>query len=122
MQLSLNLRSIVSQRLFPSVDGRRVAAFEILLDTPRVKDLILKGEIGVLKDTMAQSYNEGMQTFDQHIFDLYMAGRIDYSTAVAYADSPNDVRLRIKMSQIKKEDEERKEPGFKLKTEDFSKF
>jgi twitching motility protein PilU len=63
-----------------------------------------------------------MQTFDQHIFDLYMSGRIDYSMAVAYADSPNDVRLRIKMSQIKKEDEERKEPGFKLKTEDFSKF
>jgi len=122
MQLSLNLRSIISQRLLPSVDGSRVAAFEILLDTPRVKDLILKGEIGVLKDTMAQSYNEGMQTFDQHIFDLYMAGRIDYNTAVAYADSPNDVRLRIKMSQIKKEDTERKEPGFKLKTDDFSKF
>jgi twitching motility protein PilU len=104
------------------VDGRRVAAFEILLDTPRVKDLILKGEIGVLKDTMAQSYNEGMQTFDQHIFDLYMAGRIDYNTAVAYADSPNDVRLRIKMSQIKKEDMERKEPGFKLKTDEFSRY
>jgi Tfp pilus assembly ATPase PilU len=51
-----------------------------------------------------------------------MSGRIDYSMAVAYADSPNDVRLRIKMSQIKKEDEERKEPGFKLKSEDFSKF
>jgi len=122
MQLSLNLRSIVSQRLLPSVDGKRVAAFEILLDTPRVKDLILKGEIGVLKDTMAQSYNEGMQTFDQHIFDLFMAGRIDYNTAVSYADSPNDVRLRIKMSQIKKEDTERKEPGFKLKSDDFSKF
>jgi twitching motility protein PilU len=63
-----------------------------------------------------------MQTFDQHIFDLFMAGRIDYNTAVSYADSPNDVRLRIKMSQIKKEDTERKEPGFKLKSDDFSKF
>ncbi|OPY83533.1 MAG: Twitching mobility protein [Syntrophorhabdus sp. PtaU1.Bin153] len=120
MQLSLNLRSIISQRLLPSVDAKRVAAIEILLDTPRVKDLIMKGEVAALKDTMAASYNEGMQTFDQHIFDLYMSGRIDYNTAVAYADSPNDVRLRIKMSQIKKEDSERKTPGFKLQLDDLS--
>jgi twitching motility protein PilU len=121
MQLSLNLRSIVSQRLMPSIDGKRVAAIEILLDTPRVKDLIMKGEVGVIKETMALSYNEGMQTFDQHIFDLYMAGRIEYNTAIAYADSPNDVRLRIKMSQIKKEDAERKEPGFRLRVDNSSK-
>ncbi len=122
MQLSLNLRSIVSQRLLPSVDGTRVAAIEILLDTPRVKDLIMKGEVAVLKDTMAASYNEGMQTFDQHIFDLYSAEKIDYNTAIAYADSPNDLRLRIKMSQIKKDDSARKEPAFKLKTDDFSRY
>jgi twitching motility protein PilU len=121
MQLSLNLRSIISQRLMPSIDGKRVAAIEILLDTPRVKDLIMKGEVGVIKETMALSYNEGMQTFDQHIFDLYMAGRIEYNTAIAYADSPNDVRLRIKMSQIKKEDAERKEPGFRLRVDNSSK-
>ncbi len=117
MQLSLNLRSIISQRLIPTVDGRRVAAIEILLDSPRVKDLILKGEIGLLKETMAASYNEGMQTFDQHIFDLYMAGIIDYNSAIAYADSPNDVRLRIKLSEVKKEEVEKKEPAFKLKTD-----
>lgn len=114
MQLSLNLRAIISQRLIPGVDGKRVAAVEILLDSPRVKDLILKGEIGLLKETMAQSYNEGMQTFDQHIFDLYMQGKIDQMNAIAYADSPNDLRLRIKMAQISKE-EEKKEPTFKLK-------
>jgi twitching motility protein PilU len=115
MQLSLNLRSIVSQRLIPTVDGKRVAAIEILLDSPRVKDLILKGEVGLLKETMAAAYNEGMQTFDQHIFDLFMAGRIDYNNAIAYADSPNDLRLRIKMIEIKKEEVDKKEPAFKLK-------
>ncbi len=74
MQLSLNMRAIVSQRLIPTVEGKRVAAIEILLDSPSVKDLILKGDITLLKETMAASYFEGMQTFDQHIFDLYQAG------------------------------------------------
>ncbi len=115
MQLSLNLRAIISQRLIPGVDGKRVAAVEILLDSPRVKDLILKGEIGLLKETMAQSYNEGMQTFDQHIFELYRQGKIDQNNAIAYADSPNDVRLRIKMAQISKEEAEKKEVGLRLK-------
>jgi twitching motility protein PilU len=118
MQLSLNLRAIVSQRLVPTADGTRVAAIEILLDTPRIRDLVMKGEINLLKDTMAQSYNEGMQTFDQSLFDLYMADRIDYNTAIAYADSPNDVRLRVKMSEIKKEDVEKKETTFRLKIDD----
>jgi twitching motility protein PilU len=118
MQLSLNLKAIISQRLIPTVDGRRVAAIEILLDSPRVKDLIMKGEVDLIKETMAAAYNEGMQTFDQHIFDLYLEGRIDYDSAVAYADSPNDVRLRIKMSQISKEDTEKKEMPFKLKIDE----
>ena len=95
MQLSLNMKSIISQRLIPTVDGKRVAVIEILLDSARVKDLILKGEIGTLKETMAASYNEGMQTFDQHIYDLYQAGKIDYNNAIAYADGPNELRLRI---------------------------
>ena len=64
MQLSLNLKAIISQRLIPTIEGKRVAVIEILLDSARVKDLILKGEIGILKDTMAASYNEGMQTCD----------------------------------------------------------
>jgi twitching motility protein PilU len=118
MQLSLNLKAIVSQRLIPTVDGKRVAAIEVLLDTPRVKDLILKGEIDLLKEAMSLAYHEGMQTFDQHIFDLYMAGRISYDSAIAYADSPNDVRLRIKMAEVKKDEVEKKEPSFKLKAEE----
>jgi twitching motility protein PilU len=107
MQLSLNLKSIISQRLIPSVEGKRVAAIEILLDTPRVKDLILKGEVGLLKETMALGYQEGMQTFDQHIYDLYASGRIGYDNALAYADSPNDLRLRIKVSGAKRRDPEK---------------
>jgi len=118
MQLSLNLKAVISQRLIPSVDGKRVAAVEILLDSPRVKDLILKGEIGLLKETMAASYNEGMQTFDQHIFDMFSAGKIDYNNAIAYSDSPNDMRLKIKMSGIKKEEVDKKEPSFKLKMDE----
>jgi twitching motility protein PilU len=103
-QLSLNLKAIISQRLIPSVDGKRAAAIEIVLDTPRVKDLIAKQEVGLLKEAMALGYHEGMQTFDQHIFDLYAAKRIDYQHAIAYADSQNDLRLRIKMSEVKKEE------------------
>ena len=116
MQLSLNLKAIISQRLIPSVDGKRVAAIEILLDTPRIKDLILKGEIGVLKETMAASYQEGMQTFDQHIHDLYVAGNIDYDNALAHADSPNDLRLRIKVSEMKRDEvAKQEEKGLKLR-------
>ncbi len=118
MQLSLNLKAVISQRLIPTVEGKRIAAVEILLDSPRVKDLILKGEIGLLKETMAASYNEGMQTFDQHIFDMFSAGRIDYNNAIAYSDSPNDMRLKIKMSGIKKEEVDKKEPSFKLKMDE----
>jgi twitching motility protein PilU len=118
MQLSLNLKAIISQRLIPTIEGKRVAVIEILLDSARVKDLILKGEIGILKDTMAASYNEGMQTFDQHIFDLLMEGRIDYNNAIACADSPNDLRLRIKLAEVKKEEVEKKESSFKLKSDE----
>ena len=100
LQLSLNLKGIISQRLIPSVDGTRVAAVEILLDSPRVKDLIHKAEVDTLKEAIAQSTLEGMQTFDQSIFDLYMQGVIDYDNAIAYADSPNDLRLRIKMEEV----------------------
>jgi twitching motility protein PilU len=100
LQLSLNLKSIISQRLIPNVDGTRVAAVEILLDTPRVKDLIHKGQVDLLKETMAQGTVEGMQTFDQSLFDLYRQGIIDFDTAVGYADSANDLRLRIKMEEV----------------------
>lgn len=115
MQLSLNTRAIISQRLIPTTDGKRIAAIEILLDSPRVKDLIMKGEIALLKETMAASYFDGMQTFDQHIFDLYQAGIIDYNNAIAYSDSPNDIRLRIKMAEMKAEEADKKETGLRLK-------
>jgi twitching motility protein PilU len=100
LQLSLNLKSIISQRLIPNVDGTRVAAVEILMDTPRVKDLVHKGQVDLLKETMAQGTVEGMQTFDQSLFDLYRQGIIDFDTAVGYADSANDLRLRIKMEEV----------------------
>ena len=103
MQLSLNLRAIISQRLIPDTTGKRVAAIEILLDTPRVKDLIAQQEISMLKEAMSLGYHEGMQTFDQSIFDLYVQKRIDYQHAIGYADSQNDLRLRIKTSEVTKE-------------------
>jgi twitching motility protein PilU len=106
LQLSLNLRSIISQRLIATPDGRRVAAIEILMNTPRVKDLIYKNEVGLLKETMSLCNQDGMQTFDQHIFNLYKEGRISYENAIAYADSANDVRLRIKVDKVSAGDKE----------------
>jgi twitching motility protein PilU len=115
MQLSLNLRAIVSQRLIPDVAGKRVAAIEILLDTPRVKDLIAQQEISMIKEAMSLGYHEGMQTFDQGIFDLYTAKRIDYQHAISYADSQNDLRLRIKTSEVRKDKvADKQEKGLKL--------
>ena len=116
LQLSLNLKAIISQRLIPGVDATRVAAVEILLDTLRVKDLIHKAQIDILKEAIAQGSLEGMQTFDQSIFDFYMQGIIDYDNAIAYADSPNDLRLRIKMEEVGAK-KEALQSGLKLKPE-----
>ena len=99
MQLSLNLRAIVSQRLIRTVDEKRVAAVEVLLDSPRVKDLILKAQITELKETMEKSANLGMQTFDQALYDLYKAGKITFDEAIKNADSANNVRLRVKLNE-----------------------
>lgn len=119
MQLSLVLRAIISQRLIPSTDGKRVAAIEILLDTPRVKDLIQKQEVSLLKEAMALGYEEGMQTFDQHIFQLYAEGRIDYKMAIGYADSQNDLRLRIKMAEMGKGQQgDKQESNLRLRAEE----
>ena len=95
LQLSLNLRAIVSQRLLPAPSGGRAAALEILLDTPRIKDLIKRGEIHVLKDAMEQSAVEGCQTFDSALFHLCESGRITDADALKNADSPNNLRLRL---------------------------
>ena len=98
MDLSLNLRAFVAQRLLPRADGPgRVPAVEIMLNSPLIADLIFKGEVGEIKDVMKRSRELGMQTFDQALFDLYEAGLIRYEDALRYADSVNDLRLQIKL-------------------------
>jgi twitching motility protein PilU len=92
LQLSLNLRGIVSQRLIPGSNGKRVAALEILLDTPRVKDLIKKGEIDTLKEALEQGTNEGCQTFDESLFQLAVEDKIDAEQALA--NEPPSFRLQ----------------------------
>ncbi|WP_428510374.1 PilT/PilU family type 4a pilus ATPase [Roseateles sp.] len=99
MDLSLNLRALVSQRLLPRREGKgRVAAVEILLNTPLVSDLIFKGEVGEIKEIMKRSREQGMQTFDQALFDLYESGKVTYEDALRNADSVNDLRLQIKLN------------------------
>lgn len=99
MDLSLNIRGIVSQRLVPTLDGKRVAAFEILLGTPLVNDLVLKGEIHKIKEVMERSENLGMQTFDGALYKLYKSGTISYEEALRNADSQNNLRLRIDLEE-----------------------
>lgn len=114
--LSLNLRAIISQRLIPAVDGKRAAAIEILLGSPRVQDLILKAQIDTLKEAMAAGVQEGMQTFDQALYNMYKAGKITYDTALANADSANNLRLRIKLeSGGKGPEKEDKDSAFTLR-------
>lgn len=99
MDLSLNLRGMVAQQLIPTVDGKgRKAAIEVLINTPLVSDLIKKGDVHALKEVMTKSTEQGMQTFDQALFQLYNAGEITYDSALAAADSANDLRLMIKLS------------------------
>jgi twitching motility protein PilU len=99
MDLSLNLKAIVSQRLLPRQETKgRIAAVEILLNTPLVSDLIFKGEVGEIKELMKRSRELGMQTFDQALFDLYEARLITYEDALRNADSLNDLRLNIKLN------------------------
>jgi twitching motility protein PilU len=97
IDLSLNLRAVVSQRLLRGVDGKRVPAVEILLSTPYVADLIEKGEIATIKEAMKQSLEHGMLTFDESLYRLYAGGRIRYSEALEHADSRTDLGLRIRL-------------------------
>jgi twitching motility protein PilU len=99
MDLSLNVKALVSQRLIPKKgEAGRVAAFEILLNSPLIADLIFKGEVNEIKSVMAKSREIGMQTFDQALFDLYEAAAISYEEALKNADSLNDLRLNIKLN------------------------
>ena len=98
MDLSLNLRALVAQRLIPLKEGKgRAAAVEIMLNSPLIADMIFKGEVHEIKETMKKSRELGMQTFDQALFDLYEDGRISYEDALRNADSVNDLRLMIKL-------------------------
>jgi twitching motility protein PilU len=99
MDLSLNLKAMVSQRLIPRQNGKgRAAAVEILLNTPLISDLIFKGEVTEIKEVMKKSRNLGMQTFDQSLFDAYENALITYEDALRNADSVNDLRLQIKLT------------------------
>ena len=124
MQLSLNLRAIVSQRLIPSLNDNRAVAVEILLDTPRVQDLIKRGEVDILKEAMEQGIQEGCQTFDHALFVLYKEGKISLEQALINADSANNLRLKIKMEGLRGEEaidkllekeEKEKGKGFQIK-------
>ncbi len=99
MDLSLNLRAVISQRLIIGVDGKRVAAVEVMLGSPHIADLIQKGAIDSIKEAMEHSREIGMQTFDQCLYDLYKAGRIDKEQAMHHADSRNNLSLRIRLSE-----------------------
>jgi len=98
MDLSLNLKAVISQRLLKTPDGKsRVAAIEILLNSPLISDLIHKGDVHEIKAIMAKSNELGMKTFDQALFDLYESDKITYEDALRSADSMNELRLRIKL-------------------------
>ena len=115
--LSLNLKAFISQRLIPTVDGKRAAAIEILLGTPTIRELILRGDIDGIKEIMKKSENIGMQTFDTALFRLYEQGRITMEEALKNADSANDLRLRIKLSTDDSDATERDTPALSLSLE-----
>ena len=99
LDLSLNLKAIISLRLIPSLDNQRIPAVEILLNSPYVADLIEKGKIEEIKDVMERSTEQGMQTFDQALFRLYQTKKISKENAIQYADSKNNVGLKIRLSE-----------------------
>lgn len=117
LNLSLNLKAIISQRLIKSGHGGRVPAIEVLLGSARVRELIKKGEIDAIKEAMVQGSNEGMQTFDEALFQLYLQGRITKDDALENADSATDLKLRIKLAESGKQStsaEPEEAPGFCL--------
>jgi twitching motility protein PilU len=106
LQLSLNLRAIIAQRLITSPERGRIPAVEVLLDTPFVKELVKKGQVDELKGAMEQGVHDGCQTFDQALFTLYKDGKISLDEALANADSTNNLRLKIKLAGLKADDDE----------------
>ena len=106
MDLSLNLKAIISQRLVIGVDDKRVPAVEIMLNTPHIADLIRKGEIYKISEAMEQCSDIGMQTFDQALYKLFESGKISEEEALSHADSHNNLSLRIRLAKSHDEDEE----------------
>ncbi len=107
LDLSLNIRGVVSQRLIPGKDGKQIAVFEILIGTSTVRDLLRRGDVGELKEVMEKSMVSGMQTFDHALFEIYREGKIDMEEALKNADSANNLRLKINMSEGKAPEEDR---------------
>ena len=120
MDLSLNTKAFVSQRLIPRETGvGRIAAMEIMLNSPLIADLIFKGEVGQIKEIMAKSTRLGMQVFDQSLFALYEEGSISYEEAMRNADSKNELRLRIKLeSKRESSNDDRQSESLKIMEED----
>jgi twitching motility protein PilU len=121
MDMSLNVKGIIAQRLLPRIGGvGRIAAMEVLLASPLISDLIFKGEVHQLKEVMAKSNRLGMKTFDQALFDLYEDGKISYEDALRNADSRNELRLRVKL-ESKRDFKSRDEGGDSLSLADDAK-
>jgi len=99
MDISLNIKAFISQRLIPTIDGKRVAAIEILIGTPMIQDLIMKGDVHAIKEVMEKSEEQGMQTFDSHLFKLYKQGMISLEEAYKNADSPNNMKVKVNLMQ-----------------------
>ena len=119
MDLSLNLKSLISQRLIPTASGDgRIAAIEIMINSPLMSDLIFKGQVHDIKELIAKSNELGMQTFDQALFDLYENGQIKYEDALRNADSVNDLRLRIKLEGKESKDSDLMEGLDNIQMED----
>ncbi|MBS0394004.1 MAG: PilT/PilU family type 4a pilus ATPase [Proteobacteria bacterium] len=120
MDLSLNIRALISQRLVPREQGAgRIAAMEIMLHSPLIADLIFKGDVAAIKDVMARSTRLGMKTFDQSLYELYESHQITYEEALRNADSKNELRLRIKL-ESRREDKLSHEQASSLRIEDES--
>jgi len=119
-QLALNLRGIVSQRLLPRATGSgRVAAIEVMLNSPRIADLISKGEIGAIKEAMAANAQDGSRTFDQALYDLYRGGAITLDQTLRQADSANNLRIRIKMEDAGQAPADRQQFSLKKEVDEF---
>jgi twitching motility protein PilU len=122
MDLSLNLRGIVAQQLVPTHDGQgRRACIEVLLNTPLISDHVRKGEVHLLKSRMSKSRELGMQTFDQALYDLYNSGDCSYEDCLAHADSPNDLRLMIKLGKSTPAGDRDDDDGKNVDYEDLTK-